>query len=45
MAKALAKRNAVTDDTVDLADDEALVNMAAALGVPKELVPLNLGGK
>ncbi|RYP01227.1 hypothetical protein DL764_006265 [Monosporascus ibericus] len=45
MAKSLAKRNVVTDDSVVLADDEALEKMASALGVPKDFVPLSLGGR
>ncbi|RYP62709.1 hypothetical protein DL771_009600 [Monosporascus sp. 5C6A] len=42
MAKSLAKRNVIKDDSVALADDEALEKKASALGVPKDLVPLDL---
>ena len=45
MARALAKRNVIADDSVKLADDEALSEMAAALGCPREMVPVSLGGK
>ena len=44
MAEALAKRDEIKDGTVNLADDEALLNMATGLGVPKELVSLHLSG-
>ena len=44
MAETLAKRDEIKDDTVNLADDEALLKMAAGLDVPKELVSLHLSG-
>lgn len=45
VAAALAKRKLVDDETVKSANDETLSAMGAALGCPKELVPLQLGGK
>jgi len=44
MAKGLAKRGAIDNDSVTPASDQALGNMALALGCPKELVALQLGG-
>ncbi|KAI0137779.1 NAD(P)-binding protein [Hypoxylon sp. NC0597] len=45
VATALAKRNIVSDSSVILANDQILGEMGAALGCPKEFVPLQLGGK
>jgi acetyl-CoA acetyltransferase len=45
MAKALAKRNVVDDETVRIADDDILGKMGEALRCPKEMVPLQLGGR
>lgn len=49
MAAALAKRNVVGDAAVVPAlgneDSQILERMGAALGCPKEFVPLQLGGK
>ncbi|KAI1641705.1 NAD(P)-binding protein [Daldinia loculata] len=45
VAAALVKRNIIADGSVALADDKILGDMGAALGVPKEMVPLQLGGK
>lgn len=44
MGKALKKRGLVGDDRVKEADDEALAKMGEALGCPKEIVPMHLGG-
>lgn len=44
MAKGLAKRKVIDTDTVSLVDDAALEKMGYALGCPKEMVPLFLGG-
>lgn len=44
MARALAERGAVDDDTVKPAADEVLGRMGEALGCPSELVALQLGG-
>ena len=44
VARALAKRGAVDDDTVKPATDDVLGEMAKALGCPKQLVGLQLGG-
>lgn len=44
MAKGLAKRKVINTDTVSLVDDAALEKMGGALGCPKEMVPLFLGG-
>ena len=45
MARALARRGVVEDDEVKPATtDEVLGKMGEALGCPKELVPLQLGG-
>jgi hypothetical protein len=35
----------VDDETVSLANDEALEEMGKALGCPKEFVPVELGGQ
>jgi hypothetical protein len=45
MAQALAQRNVIETDKVDLADDPAQEEMGKALGCPKDMVPLFLGGK
>ena len=45
MARALAKRNVISNDSVQLADDEALSKMAAALDCPIEMVHVSIGGK
>ncbi|KAI1415130.1 NAD(P)-binding protein [Hypoxylon sp. FL1857] len=45
VAAALAKRDVVVDDSVTLANDQILEDMAAALGCPKEFVPVQLGGR
>lgn len=45
MAKGLAKRNVIHTETVDLASEQALEGMGQALGCPKEMVPLFLGGQ
>lgn len=45
IAAALAKRGLVADAKVEQATDETLEKMGAALGCPKELVPLQLGGQ
>ncbi|KAI1612623.1 hypothetical protein EDD37DRAFT_314338 [Exophiala viscosa] len=44
IAASLAKRGVIADAKVEEATDEALTGMGAALGCPKELVPLQLGG-
>ena len=44
IARALARRDIIEDDTVKPATDDAIGMMAAGLGCPKELVPLQLGG-
>ena len=44
MAKGLAKRNVIETDEVSLTDDVVLEKMGAALGCPKDMVPLFLGG-
>ncbi|KIW41151.1 uncharacterized protein PV06_06734 [Exophiala oligosperma] len=44
MAAALAKRGIISDATVQRASDETMADMGAALGCPKEIVPLQLGG-
>lgn len=45
MATQLKKSNIVDHDNVGLADDEALQKMGDALGCPKGVVPVQLGGK
>lgn len=45
MAKALAKRGIIDSPEVKRADDLALDKMAQALGCPRELVAVQLGGK
>lgn len=45
MAKRLAERKVVDSEDVVLADDQALGEVGAALGCPKEMVPLFLGGE
>ncbi|KAI8957598.1 NAD(P)-binding protein [Daldinia sp. FL1419] len=45
VATALVKRGVIVDDSVALASDETLERMGAALGFPKEMVPVQLGGK
>lgn len=44
MAKALTQRNVIDTDTVDLVEDTAQEEMGKALGCPKDMVPLFLGG-
>ena len=44
MAKGLAKRGAVEDDTLHEASNESLEEAAKALGCPKEFVPVEMGG-
>jgi hypothetical protein len=44
MAKALAERGVVADDTVHDASAESLEEAAKALGCPKEFVPVEMGG-
>ena len=44
IARALAQRGVIEDDTVKPATDDAIGKMAAGLGCPKGLVPLQLGG-
>lgn len=44
-ADALAKRGVIGDGTVEPATDKVLNDMGVALGCPKELVPMQLGGK
>ena len=44
MAKALAKRGAVEDDTLHDASSQSLEEAAKALGCPKEFVPVEMGG-
>jgi dTDP-4-dehydrorhamnose reductase len=45
IAKALAMRKVVRSKEVKKADDAALGSMAQALGCPKALIPLQVGGK
>ncbi|KAI4648051.1 hypothetical protein J4E93_004462 [Alternaria ventricosa] len=45
MSKALAKRGIIDSSEVKKADDLALDKMAQALGCPKELIAVQLGGK
>ncbi|KAJ5625121.1 hypothetical protein N7510_001430 [Penicillium lagena] len=45
MAKGLAKRQIIDTESVEVADDAALQQMGEALGCPKEMVPLFLGGE
>ena len=44
MAKALAKRGVVDDDTLHNVSDASLEEAAKALGCPKEFVPVEMGG-
>ena len=44
MATGLAKRRVIDDGAVVPASDQVLDKMAAALGCPKEMVALQLGG-
>lgn len=44
MAKALAKRGVVDDDTVHEASEESLEQAAKALGCSKAMVPVQMGG-
>jgi hypothetical protein len=44
VAKALAKRGVVEDDTLHNASSESLEEAAKALGCPKEFVPVEMGG-
>jgi len=43
-AAGLAKRGIVDDSRVEIATDKALSEMGVALGCPKEIVPLQVGG-
>ena len=45
IARALAERNVVSSSEVKKADDAALNDVAQALGCPKALVPVQIGGK
>jgi D-ribose pyranose/furanose isomerase RbsD len=45
IAKALAVRKVVESEEVKEANDAALDNMAQALGCPKTLIPVQVGGK
>ncbi|GAB7357640.1 hypothetical protein MBLNU459_g0137t1 [Dothideomycetes sp. NU459] len=45
MAQSLANRKVITSAGVDEADDAVLQRMGDALGCPKELVPVQLGGR
>ncbi|KAI1374350.1 NAD(P)-binding protein [Hypoxylon crocopeplum] len=45
VAAALAKRSVIGDELVVSADEQILERMGAAIGYPKEFVPLQLGGK
>jgi hypothetical protein len=45
IAKALAKRHAIDNSEVKEADDAALEMIGEALGCPKSLVPVQIGGK
>lgn len=44
MAAALAKRGIISETTIQNASDETMADMGAALGCPREIVPLQLGG-
>lgn len=44
-AACLAERRVVDDKRVEPATEKALSDMGAALSCPKEIVPLQLGGK
>lgn len=44
MAKALAERGIVDDDKVHEVSNETLDEAAKALGCPKEVVPVQMGG-
>ena len=44
MAKALAKREVIEDDTLHNASTGSLEAAAEALGCPKEFVPVEMGG-
>lgn len=44
IASSLAKRGLIDHDSVTQASDQALKEMAIALGCPKEFVALQLGG-
>ena len=44
IARALARRGVIEDDTVKPVTDDAMGKMAEGLGCPKGLVPLQLGG-
>lgn len=44
MAKALAKRGVIDDDTVHEVSDESLEEAGKALGCPKEIVPVQMAG-
>lgn len=44
VAKALANRGVVEDDTLHNASADSLEEAAKALGCPKEFVPVEMGG-
>lgn len=44
MARGLAKRKVIVTDEVNVVDDTVLEQMGAALGCPKDMVALFLGG-
>ncbi|KAI1479171.1 hypothetical protein K445DRAFT_53488 [Daldinia sp. EC12] len=45
IAAALVNRGVITDSSVTLASEKNIADMSAALGVPQEMVPVQLGGK
>lgn len=45
MAKRLAEQKVIDNEKVEIADNQALESMGAALGCPKNMVSLFLGGK
>ncbi|KAI1464430.1 NAD(P)-binding protein [Daldinia caldariorum] len=45
IAAALVKRGVIADGSVTLASEKNVEDMGTALGVPKEMVPVQLGGK
>jgi hypothetical protein len=45
IAKALAKRGIIDDESIHMADDHILEKMGAAIGYAKEFVPIQLGAK
>jgi len=44
MAEALAKRGVIDDDTVQEVSDDSLEEAGKALGCPKAVVPVQMGG-